>query len=138
MHFLFTAGSWKGTGSVMFSHSPEVLTFTTKWTISGNDRHFDARQEVVIEDLMPMVNSYVIDVPIHEKFTLNLTNEVVGTFSGHGVFNERKIAWEFTHPGLFDGFEVYERVSDTEYLFHAEYTGGDGYINKIYGSMKKE
>jgi hypothetical protein len=137
-HFLFQEGEWKGTGRVTFSVSPEVLQFITKWTVTslGNQR-FRAVQKVEIPGQEMQTNVFTITKQPSGEFQLFLENEVIGVFSGEGVSDDKRVAWEFTHHGTLEGMEVYEKTSDNEYSFRAEYIGGDDYSTSIHGTISK-
>lgn len=136
-HFLFQPGEWKGSGAVTFSHSPESLDYTLRWKIEQNAEGLKAEQEVAVDGVSSMRNCYSIIAQKTGSFLIILTNEVLGTFSGSGVVQDEKIAWEFEHPGQLEGLEAYERITQDEYVFHAEYSGGDGFVTKISGSLVK-
>lgn len=134
-HFLFKAGAWKGSGVVTFSHSPEQLPYVLRWKIEQDGEGFQAEQEVEVEGIPPMCNRYSIVSGPDVAFSITLVNEVLGTFSGTGLLQDEKLAWEFSHPGQLEGLEAYERMPEGEYVFHSEYSGGDGFVTKISGTL---
>ena len=85
-----------------------------------------------------MVNTYVITPKTEGEFELLLENNELGVFSGIWVYDPSQIAWEFKHFGTLEGLEVYQKLSDNQYHFTAEYRGGDGYSTKIEGSMRND
>lgn len=122
-HFLFQPGEWLGAGQVTISGSPELLYFRTHWFIAPQESEdFQCIQTVEIVESDQMTNIFsVLPAPDESSFEILLTNESLGVFDGSGVADERVIAWEFRHKGIFEGYEVYERVSDDEYHMRAEY-----------------
>lgn len=134
-HFLFQAGLWKGSGTVSFSHSPERLSYTLQWRIESFQGGFRAEQSVQVEGIPPMLNLYTIFEKEEDTFEITLTNELLGTFVGRGILQDKKIGWEFSYPGQLEGVEVYEQGEQGEYLFHSEYSGGDGFITRISGKV---
>jgi hypothetical protein len=138
-HFLFTKGCWQGTGVVSFSHSPQTFVFSIQWEIEEREEGgFFARQKVSIDTLDPRENCYDISSHQEGEFQLVLSNETMSSCIGKGFVNEKKLVWEFFHPGILDGFETYERVSETEYCFSAEYGKGEGFVTKIAGLIRRQ
>jgi hypothetical protein len=136
-HFLFQEGEWSGHGNVFFATNPEVLSFNTTWSVSSLDkRRFRAVQTVRVDDHDPMINTFTITKEPSGDFQVYLENESIGVFSGHGVSDERRVAWEFTHYGALEGMEVYEQTHDNVYDFHAEYLGEKGTCTTIRGTIK--
>lgn len=110
-----------------------------RWDVKeGNDGIFLAQQEVAIEGLPPRINFYRISPLPGEIFHLFFSNDTLQDCTGEGFWNERKIEWQFHHPGLLDGFERYDRTGEKEYVFSAEYGRGEGFLTKISGSMRVE
>ena len=137
-HFLFQSGEWLGTGQVSFSMSPDVLHFRTKWEIHSDEpRYFHCKQIVEIVGGDRILNSFEITLPLPNAFDIVLTNELLGTFSGTGVIEERLVAWEFREKGVFEGYEVYKCVDDNEYTMHAEYLSSDQTRTLIRGRIWK-
>ena len=138
MHFLFSEGEWEGSGHVTFSASPEVIPFTTKWVVTDlGGRQFRAIQKVCIPDLDGQTNTLTVTDCGLGKFQVFLENETLGVFSGNGVWDEGHVAWEFAHSGALEGIEVYEKMSDDEYSFRAEYTSGGEYSTFIRGTLSR-
>ncbi len=137
-HFLFQPGEWLGTGQVSFSMSPDVLHFRTKWVVrEGENSSFQCTQIVEIVGGDRIVNDFAIKPQDSSAFEIVLENELLGTFSGTGVIEERTIAWEFREKGAFEGYEVYRRTDDTEYTMHAEYLSSDQMRTMIRGRIWK-
>lgn len=125
-HFLFTPGEWLGEGEVSFSFSPDKLTFKVRWVIfDESNGSFCSVQTVQIDSQEPMVNIFKCTPTEDGRFDIILENADLGSFQGGGIIHEKSLAWEFRHPGALEGYEIYERVSDTEYSLHAEYCGED-------------
>lgn len=137
-HFLFQPGEWLGTGQVSFSMSPDVLHFRTKWEIDADaPNHFHCKQIVEIVGGDRIINSFEILLHAPHTFDIVLTNDLLGTFSGEGVIEERLLAWEFREKGIFEGYEVYKCVDDNEYTMHAEYLSSDQTRTLIRGRIWK-
>src|SRR5262245_34537670 len=138
-HFLFQSGEWLGAGQVTFSMSPDLLYFRTKWAVAPQgDETFQCTQTVEIIGGEQMVNVFfVMPSPDESVFEIVLHNELLGIFDGTGVMEEKVVAWEFRHTGVFEGYEVYERVADSEYSMHAEYLASDGARTQIRGKLWK-
>ncbi len=141
-HFLFVPGTWQGSGTISFSMSPDVLRFTTSWTISQvSESVFQAVQVVDIIDSHTMKNVFTIGYTVGSSdFTVILDNDVIGSHQGKGIYDDTKITWEFRHPGLLEGIETYEKVleqgnENALYRFHSEYNGGDGFMTVIQGNL---
>ena len=137
-HFLFQPGEWLGTGQVSFSMSPDVLHFRTKWVVTQTENtHFHCTQIVEIVGGDRIVNDFLIKPRTSDTFEIVLENELLGTFSGTGVIEDRTIAWEFREKGAFEGYEVYRRTEDLEYTMHAEYLSSDQMRTMIRGRIWK-
>lgn len=134
-HFLFNEGEWVGKGAITFALSPDEIPFDIRWNISAIDaERYRAVQRVEMEDQDTMVNVFTVTQQPSGEFQLFLENEVLGVFSGEGICDMKKLAWEFSHPGL-EGMEVYEKNSDKGYSFLAEYLGNDGMPTTVKGEM---
>ena len=136
-HFLLEKGAWQGAGLVTFSHSSQSLPFFVRWDIEEKDTTLIALQRVTLEGMETRENRYFI-LPLREGlFSFLLSNDMVNECRGQGRFDEKKIEWPVLFPDVFDGQESFERVSDIEYRFAAEYGKSGGLITKISGMMKK-
>ncbi len=130
-HFLFIPGEWAGEGIVSFSFSPDELVFRMTWTVyEGRENSYMCVQTVYIEEQEPMVNAFKISPKLQGdslpvNFDILLENVALGSFLGKGVIQNQSLAWEFRYPGTLDGYEVYERIGEGEYLLRAEYCGDD-------------
>ncbi len=137
-HFIFHPGEWLGTGQVSFSMSPDVLHFRTKWVVAVTEnRWFHCTQTVEIVGGDRIVNNFLIKPQGTDAFEIILENELLGTFSGTGVIEDRTVAWEFREKGAFEGYEVYRRTDDSEYTMHAEYLSSDQMRTMIRGRIWK-
>ncbi len=135
-HFLFTPGQWLGTGEVHFTMSTEVLQFRTKWVVTQEeDDLFNATQVVEVVGGDRIANLFEISKEGPGSFEIILENELLGTFIGNGIIEDERVAWEFRDKGTFEGYEVYNRVSDTEYTMHAEYLSSDQLRTEIRGRI---
>jgi len=137
-HFLFTPGEWLGTGQVSFSMSPDVLQFRTKWAVVQDEPTlYRCTQTVEIVGGDRIINVFEVVPHDSRSFDIILENEVLGTFLGTGVAEERLVAWEFRQKGTFEGYEVYNKVDDSEYSMHAEYLSTDDTRTTIRGRLWK-
>ena len=137
-HFLFQPGEWLGTGQVSFSMSPDVLHFRTKWVVTEEEANlFHCVQTVEIVGGDRIINDFQVTPQGSDAFNITLENELLGTFTGKGVIEERSVAWEFREKGSFEGYEVYRCTEDTEYTMHAEYLSSDQMRTMIRGRIWK-
>jgi hypothetical protein len=125
-HFTFDSGEWLGAGQVSFSMSPDVLYFRTKWTSVEQDTNLYMLTQVVeIVGGDRIVNYFTVKLHESTTFEIIIKNELLGTFAGSGIWEDGLVAWEFRYPGVFEGYEVYERSHETEYTMHAEYLASE-------------
>jgi hypothetical protein len=139
-HFLFQPGIWQGSGQITIPLSETPFPLVVSWTVTSlGDGRFRAVQRVEVEDHDPMVNTFTVGSAAEGEFQIYLENETIGMFSGSGVSDNHRLAWEFTHKNLLEGYEVYERTDGDKYSFRAEYLGGEGFATVVSGTiMKKE
>lgn len=135
--FILAPGAWIGEGKVTFSMSPEIVRFYTKWvTEAVHDGKIACEQRVEKggggEDVF---NTFTFYNLTPERFTVELSNEELGTVTGSGVIDEKTIAWEFKGNPEFQGFEVYELQENGDYLVHAEYSSTEDYRTIIDGRI---
>lgn len=138
--FIFEPGTWIGEGKVAFSASPEEIKFYTRWSVDKLKKgSITCSQEVELHGIDEKVNNAfeLKEIEAH-SFLMILENELIGEAQGKGVISEETIAWEVKGPDNFQGYEVYERQVDGEYLFHAEYTSDDQYRTIINGRIWKK
>lgn len=136
-HFLFQEGEWIGQGRICFTVNPEEIPFDIHWTVASIDKNrFRAVQRVEMEDQDPIINIFTITRQPAGQFQLYLENEILGVFSGDGLY-DTCVAWEFAHYGVLEGLEVYEKRNEDDYSFRAEYLGNDGTVTTVRGAMSK-
>lgn len=138
-NFIFQPGNWVGEGIVTFSASSEELPFVTKWQIgTAAEREIEGSQEVQMEaSEEPVNNQFQFFDITASSFKVSLHNEILGQVVGSGIIDEQTIAWEFRGTIGFQGYEVYERQSDGEYTFHAEYASPDQFRTIIDGRIRR-
>ena len=135
-HFLFEPGEWLGAGQVSFTVSPDVLRFRTKWAIlQQGAQSYNCIQTVFVENGDQIVNLFTVTPNNTDGFNIVLENQHLGTFTGDGILENALVGWEFREPGVFEGFEVYERVKEDEYSLHAEYLSSDLSRTTIRGKI---
>lgn len=138
--FIFQPGVWIGEGKITFSASPDEVKFYTRWNSKPfNDEAIETSQEVELHGMDDKVTNYfeLTDIT-SENFLLSLENELVGKAHGKGVIDDHTIAWEIKGSDNFEGYEVYEKQDNGEYLFHAEYTSDDQFRTIIDGRVWKK
>ena len=138
--FIFAPGAWIGEGRVTFSMSPDLVRYYTKWVVEAAYEGKIACEQRVEkegggEDLF---NSFTFYELTAESFKVDLTNDTLGTVSGHGIIDEKTIAWEFKGDSEFQGFEVYELQENGDYLVHAEYSSSEEFRTIVDGRIWKK
>jgi hypothetical protein len=140
--FLFTKGYWIGEGRVTFNASPDILKFYTRWVISPqfspskSIETVSCFQEVEMQGTEEHIkNQFNLFNVSADAFIIELENDLIGRVSGTGLFDAKKIAWEFKAHPTFEGFEVYELQENGDYLFHAEYVSPDQFRSVIDGRI---
>lgn len=140
--FLFASGSWVGEGKISFTASKDQLKFYTRWMVrcEREEKNFPEKvtctQDVEMQGAEEHIqNRFVFSQFTDSKFVLELENELIGSVQGTGLFEEKKIAWEFRGHPSFEGFEVYELQENGDYLFHAEYVSPDQFRSIIDGRI---
>lgn len=125
--FIFKPGLWVGEGKVTFSASPDRVRFYTKWTFESQIDHAMAwHQHVELEGGDSNVyNTFRFFNIQPDTFEVELSNELLGSVCGKGLIDQRTIAWEFRGNPEFEGFEVYERQENGDFMLHAEYSSLD-------------
>lgn len=138
--FIFKPGIWIGEGKITFSASPDEVKFYTRWNSQPeSDEAILTAQEVELHGMEDKVtNNFELTDITSEHFLLRLENELVGQAHGKGVVDEHTIAWEIKGSDNFEGYEVYEKQENGEYIFHAEYTSDDQFRTIIDGRVWKK
>ena len=140
--FLLNPGSWVGQGNIQLSLVAEELSFATKWNIGGptSDGKIECIQEIQIKGLADVMHNQfsIFDLSCGE-FQIQLQNDALGKITGKGLINDKIIAWEFRIEEMgFEGFELYEKEDDENYLMRAEYATEDQFRTLIQGKVWKQ
>lgn len=135
--FIFQKGDWIGEGKIAFSASPEQIKFYTKWTIeSASPSEIRCLQQVEMHGTTDQVRNHLTFMKIVEgAFEVELENDLVGKIFGKGIIDGKNIAWEYRNQEKFEGFEVYERLENGDYLMHAEYASEEQFRTIIDGRI---
>lgn len=138
--FLFSTGIWIGEGRVSFSTSPEFLHFYTRWMVEKEENGvIRCSQEVEMRGIEEIVrNIFVFSHFNDNHFNLELTNALFGEVAGKGIIDNKTIAWEFRGQQTFEGFEVYEKQENGDYMLHAEYSSPDQLRTIVDGRIWKK
>lgn len=138
--FIFKPGLWIGEGKVTFSASPESVRFYTKWTVEKeNNKQIICQQHVEMEDGESNVyNTFIFSNLLPHSFSVELSNELLGSVQGTGLIDDKTIAWEFRGHPEFEGFEVYELQDNGDFMLHAEYSSMDQIRTIIDGRIWKK
>ncbi len=139
--FLFTPGVWIGEGRIVFSSSPELIRFYTKWVIDDpmDEKVLTSRQLVEIQGAQEnILNNFTVTDANSERFKIKLENDLVGEINGTGVIDPKTVAWEFRGHESFEGFEVCELQDNGDYMVHAEYASLDQHRTTIDGRIWKK
>lgn len=137
--FLLTPNSWLGQGKIQLNMVSEELAFFTRWnvgTVDGDGR-IECLQEIQVKGLSDIMhNEFLIQNLTGGEFTIDLENQALGKISGKGLISEKVIAWEFRVEEIgFEGFELYEKQDDKNYLMRAEYATSDQFRTLIQGRV---
>jgi hypothetical protein len=136
--FIFMPGEWLGEGDVEVSIPTDPLKFYAHWhSYPMEDGIIKIHQDVEMAGFTePMRNDFTLKNITKEKFAVELNNPMFGLASGHGLVSEKNISWEVASDDVeMEGFEIYERVSDDEYLMRAEYLSQDQLRTIIQGRV---
>jgi hypothetical protein len=137
--FLLTPAVWLGQGKIKLSLAVEELVFFTRWSIAEADTEgkIVLIQEIQIKGLPEIMhNEFTLSNLSQGEFSIELENEAVGRVTGKGVINDKVIAWEFRVEDIgFEGFEIYEKQDDKNYLMRAEYATNDEFRTLIEGKL---
>jgi hypothetical protein len=138
--FILNPHSWLGEGKIQLSMVDEELGFFTRWNISASESgRIESIQEIQVKGLSDiMINEFSFFDLTHNSFSIELENQALGKIRGTGLISDKIIAWEFRVPDIgFEGFEFYERETETSYLMRAEYATRDQFRTLIRGRVWK-
>jgi hypothetical protein len=144
MHqFLFTSSLWLGQGKIQLNMISEELAFFTRWNAQNADGtgRIECLQEIQVKGLSDvMCNEFLIyNLNASGEFSIDLENQALGRVTGTGLINEKVIAWEFRIEEIgFEGFELYEKQDENNYLIRAEYATSDQFRTLIQGRLWKQ
>ncbi len=137
--FLFTPSAWLGQGKIQLNMVSEELGFFTRWNIGlpDGDGRIECLQEIQVKGLSDVMhNVFSISNLTNGEFTIELENQALGKITGKGLINDKVIAWEFRIEDIgFEGFEMYEKQDDKNYLMRAEYATSDQFRTLIQGRL---
>lgn len=137
--FIFTPTVWLGEGALQFTASQEKLRFFTRWVFDADKGGvITALQKVEISEAGQAVrNSFRFFDFDAGSFQVELRNELIGQALGKGVFDSRRLAWEFRCPEIgFEGYEVYELETEQKrYKHKAEYASPDQLRTTVNGHV---
>lgn len=135
--FLFTPGLWIGEGKISFASSTESIRFFTRWQLMDQtEEELIWLQEVELHTLDQTTrNLFTLSHIKGKNFQIQLNNDMMGKVAGKGVIGEETIAWELRDHPHSEGYEVYERQKNGEYLFRAEYISVEPYRTLIEGKI---
>ncbi len=137
--FLLLPNTWLGQGKIQLNMVSEELAFFTRWNVDHIDGEgrIECTQEIQVKGLSDvMSNEFFIYNLSSGEFVIDLENQTLGRISGKGIVNEKIIAWEFRVEEIgFEGFEIYEKQDDTNYLMRAEYATSDQFRTLIQGRV---
>jgi hypothetical protein len=142
-HFLLTPSAWLGQGKIQLNMVSEELAFFTRWNAEnadGNGR-IECLQEIQVKGLSDIMhNDFLIyNLNANGEFSIDLENQALGKVTGTGLINEKVIAWEFRIEEIgFEGFELYEKQDENNYLMRAEYATSDQFRTLIQGRLWKQ
>lgn len=144
--FIFSPGHWIGQGKLTFNISPSHVRFYTKWVIEKSEGGvIKAQQQIEQEEESEhLYNTLEFSSIAPTSFDITLSNTLLGKISGHGVIEDKTIAWEFRNAkkteesGAFEGFEVYEIQENGDYMLHGEYLSDNEYRTIIDGRIWKK
>lgn len=137
--FLLTPSAWLGQGKIQLNMVSEELAFFTRWnagTIDGDGR-IECLQEIQVKGLSDVMhNQFLIFNMNSGEFEIELENQALGKITGKGLINDKVIAWEFRVEEIgFEGFELYEKQDEKNYLMRAEYATSDQFRTLIQGRV---
>lgn len=141
-HFLLTPSAWLGQGKIQLNMVAEELAFFTRWNSSNVDGEgrIECFQEIQVKGLSDVMhNEFLIYNVNSGEFQIDLENQALGRVTGTGLISEKVIAWEFRIIDIgFEGFELYEKQDENNYLMRAEYATSDQFRTLIQGRVWKQ
>jgi hypothetical protein len=141
--FLLTPSAWLGQGKIQLNMVSEELGFFTRWNAENADGsgRIECLQEIQVKGLSDIMhNEFLIyNLNANGEFSIDLENQALGRITGTGLINEKVIAWEFRVEEIgFEGFELYEKQDENNYLMRAEYATNDQFRTLIQGRLWKQ
>lgn len=135
--FLFQSGIWLGEGKISFATTNDSVRFYTRWKFVDTTAEGHVwLQEVELHELdQTNRNLFTISHPTNNNFQIRLENESMGCVTGKGIINPDVLAWELRDQPESEGFEIYNRQKNGEYLFRAEYASSAPYRTLIEGRL---
>lgn len=137
--FIFKPGIWLGEGKILLNLVEEELKFFAKWQVQQGDfaHQIQAAQDMQISGIAEkMRNEFFFFEFGKDYFKVKMENANVGTITGKGVYDDKKVAWEFRNNELnFEGLEVYTLLKEDEYQMHAEYVTSDQFRTQMDGRI---
>ncbi|MBI2811923.1 MAG: hypothetical protein HYX67_13995 [Candidatus Melainabacteria bacterium] len=137
--FLLTPSSWLGQGKIQLNMVSEELNFFTRWNTSNVDGEgkIECLQEIQVRGLSDIMhNQFLLYNVGNGEFAIDLENQALGRITGKGIINDKVIAWEFRIEEIgFEGFELYEKQDEKNYLMRAEYATSDQFRTLIQGKV---
>jgi hypothetical protein len=137
--FLLSPSSWLGQGKIQLNMVSEELAFFTRWNTNkvDGDGRIECIQEIQVKGLSDvMQNEFLIYNMTGGEFVIDLENQALGRITGKGLINDKVIAWEFRVEEIgFEGFELYEKQDEKNYLMRAEYATSDQFRTMIQGRV---
>lgn len=141
--FLLQPSAWLGQGKIQLNMVSEELGFFTKWNAAApdGDGRIECFQEIQVKGLSDIMhNEFLIYNVNHAgEFAIDLENQALGRITGTGLITDKVIAWEFRVVEIgFEGFELYEKQDENNYLMRAEYATSDQFRTLISGRVWKQ
>ena len=137
--FLLKPSTWLGQGKIQLNMVAEELGFSTRWSVSNvdGDGRIECTQEIQVKGLSEVMhNQFLIHNLASGEFSIDLENQALGRVTGKGIVNDKVIAWEFRVEAIgFEGFELYEKQDDNNYIMRAEHATDDHFRTLIQGRL---
>lgn len=136
--FFFKPGHWVGKGTISLTLSNDALNYETHWKVQPEkDGTIICTQSVQIEGSgEQVINELHFSQIKPDSFEVQLNNVMIGNVPGKGLLDDKVIAWEYKNNTMgFEGFEVYEKRSESCYGVRGEYASDDQTRTKILGEI---